>query len=838
MRPAWAKTGPDNWPAHALVHHSMDVAAVLETLLEQTVFGQRLEKAVSGEVSAQDLAWLSAFAFLHDVGKLSPAFQSKAWSAEEKIVLRGHLEEGAAWINTLPHRHNAMGRHAYRLLSPLANCGNKVFGRWVDALFAHHGRPVPIDPCHAFPVVEGYDWLAEEALMGEALDAWFPLDPPSETLLKSHRALNFFAGLLALADWVGSDTDHFPHLLDPAVPGYAATARARAEVAVRRLGLVDPAWPETPPSFEGITGFETPRGPQHLIEDLPLASPLMILEAETGSGKTEAALWHFARLRSAGHVDALYFAVPTRAAAGQLQRRVDEAMRRVGGPEAILAVPGLTRAGAAEGRRLPDFTVLWDDGPDYGARWAAAQSTRFLAAPVAVGTVDQVLMGGLKVKHAAMRAAALARSLLVIDEVHASDVYMNRIARGIVSDHVAIGGHALLMSATLGSTERAGWLDTDVDDIETAIDAPYPALWRGGCRTPIRDDSLASAQKRVIVELVPTMDAVTAAASAVEAAARGARVLVIRNSVKEAVATWRHLLALRPDLCLSVAGAPALHHSRFAMEDRALLDTAIEAALGKGSAQGGLIAIGTQTLEQSLDIDADLLISDLCPMDVLLQRIGRLHRHGRTRPQGFDVATAKVMAPEAGLERLARGPAFENGLGSWEAAGGVIEGVYLDLRSVEATRRLVETGGPWSIPADNRRLVEAATHPDALVAIEAEMGWETYTRRVLGKELAEMGHAGMLAFDRGRAFPTCKDYPNADETVQTRLGARGPLLDLPDGTTGPFGHNITQIAPPAHWCRGMTGEEKVTVAADGADLVLSVAERRFRYGRHGLARTE
>src|SRR5690606_3519381 len=131
---------------------------------------------------------------------------------------------------------------------------------------------------------------------------------------------------------------------------------------------------------------------------------------------------------------------------------------------------------------------------------------------------------------------------------------------------------------------------------------------------------------------------VALAAQALDAARAGARVLVIRNTVGDAVATRQALAQLAPDAPepFRLGGVGTLHHGRFAREDRRRLDTAVEAALGKDAPRaGGLVLIGTQTLEISLDLDADLLITDLCPIDVLLQRIGRLHRHERARPAGF-----------------------------------------------------------------------------------------------------------------------------------------------------------------------------------------------------------
>ncbi|WP_420392369.1 hypothetical protein [Acuticoccus sp.] len=223
------------------------------------------------------------------------------------------------------------------------------------------------------------------------------------------------------------------------------------------------------------------------------------------------------------------------------------------------------------------------------------------------------------------------------------------------------------MSATLGSGARAAWLGQPAPDLEEAERTPYPALWRSDQPHPLPCSTASDTAPAKTVEpcLVPTMDPEEAARFAVEAADNGARVLVVRNTVKMAVATWEVIVAMAPSLLLEVANGPALHHSRFAAEDRRRLDTAVEGALGKGSPTRGLIAVGTQTLEQSLDIDADLLVTDLCPIDVLLQRIGRLHRHSnRNRPPGFEQARVHVLCPSRGLDLLAREGRLENGLGS------------------------------------------------------------------------------------------------------------------------------------------------------------------------------
>ena len=264
-----------------------------------------------------------------------------------------------------------------------------------------------------------------------------------------------------MADWIGSDRQFFEYST-PLALDYDAQARDAAASALAAIGFDSRALAATPaPSFPKLTDFPEPNPAQAAVGRVDSDARLVILEAETGSGKTEAALWRFTQLLAAGVVSGLYFAVPTRAAARQLHRRVQKALRRAFGeaaPEAVLAIPGMLRAGEFSGLRLPHWRVKWDDDATTAPqRWAAEHATRYLAATVAVGTVDQAMLAGLQVKHAHLRGSALRRSLLVIDEVHASDTYMTEILKHLLDGHLAAGGYAMLMSATLGATARARW---------------------------------------------------------------------------------------------------------------------------------------------------------------------------------------------------------------------------------------------------------------------------------------------------------------------------------------------------------------------------------------------
>ena len=843
--PAWGKADTASGRYHALTHHSMDVAAVFLRMLQLPVIRDRLNAAAGANLSAPTRLRLAALVFLHDIGKLQPGFQAKGWPSGLWSGPRlGHVEQGYAFFR-LASRWADHPFHA--TLTQIIGWGDAVESL-LEVVLAHHGQPlssgVDQDPSRtSWKEVPHYSWREEAVIVDRALRRWFAeaFTGRDEPLPDEPQAHHLVAGLVALADWIGSDQCFFP-FSGPFDPNYDVTAHSQAKRALLAIGFASDRFADRPePGFSQITGYPTPRPAQAAVGAVAHDAKLLVLEAETGSGKTEAALWRFTKLIARGAVSGLYFAVPTRAAARQLHRRINEALYRAYGadaPEAVLAIPGMVRAGNASGRMLPDWSVLWEDrsGP-VPSRWAAEHATRFLAATVAVGTVDQTMLAALQVKHAHLRGSALSRCLLVIDEVHASDTYMSAIVDRLLRAHLDVGGYAMLMSATLGVRSRARWIERTVPSFDESRQAPYPAVWVAGESQP--RPAVADGKRTVHPGTIPTMAPVAVAERAIAEARRGARVLVIRNTVRTAVATWHavHEAGGEP-LLMRAAGYAALHHGRFAVEDRELLDRAVECTLSVNSQRprGGAIVIGTQTLEQSLDIDADLLITDLCPIDVLLQRIGRVHRHRLPRPHGFEEARATVLLPDGGLDPLTA-PTFENGLGTWDGPGGQ-GGIYQDLAVLELTRRLVAEHDVWEIPTMNRALVEGATHPDRISAVIEEKGedWARYDRRIGGARAAEEQIARMSTLDRSIPFEELQ-FPDKDQRIMTRLGEEGVVLQLKPQPRGPFGVPVTRITLPPHWSFGITEDKELCVVTDASGgQHLSVGGRSFRYDRTGLSK--
>ena len=870
---AWGKyESPDRF--HRLEHHSADVAACFEALLRDPVLRERFERAAGGAALCSVIeSRLAVIAFLHDFGKLNAGFQFKVRSSGAPLPRKrpraaGHIGE-ALWGCEQERICAALG------LLDMDRTWGEGFVPLLLAALAHHGRPAKrpsltgSGPPELWEPFAGYDPLATAKLLGERSRAWFPTAFSAAGLpLPNFPALaHLFAGVVALADQIGSDREFFE--FEPAaVPNYIDRARAQAEEAIRQKGFRRVGRPARARAtdFRSLFGHEQPRPLQRAVQEAPLDTPLLILESETGSGKTEAAILRFAVLWRAGLLDGLYFALPTRAAAKQIHARVREALERLFPAElwaeTVLAIPGYPMAGSTAIKFREDFKVYWEDEDEDDehreerrqARWAAEASRKFLGATAAVGTVDQALLAGLRVKWAHFRGATLARSLLVVDEAHASDTYMTELLRAVLEGHLAVGGHALLMSATLGAVARTTFTGaTRRSEPPTPAEAeatPYPAVTladgRGGSLTSPIDRTGPS--RKVSMRLEPLLgDPERIAAAALGEARKGAKVLVIRNTVTSAQAVFASLLEQEgAALALRAGeeGGPALHHSRFAVEDRTLLDDSVERELGKRRAPGGRVVIGTQTLEQSLDIDADVLLTDLCPVDVLLQRIGRLHRHPEARrPEGFSFPRCVVLAPEngaAGLEEGLGGGLLRHGLGVSEDG----RGIYRDLLGVEQTRRMIEEPSVWAIPDMNRMLVERATHPQSLQELADELGgsWLAHEQQTFGSASAERQLAQDHALDRSTRFEDIQ-FADLDEKVRTRLGEDGPRIVLKEPVRGPFGVPVQTFNLPRHLFGSagpLPSKEEIDAsrveATSSHELILHVGDHSFVYDRMGVRR--
>jgi CRISPR-associated endonuclease/helicase Cas3 len=386
-----------------------------------------------------------------------------------------------------------------------------------------------------------------------------------------------------------------------------------------------------------------------------------------------------------------------------------------------------------------------------------------------------------------------------------------------------------------------------VPGLAECLDAPYPVLW-STCADPAAEPARGS--RAVHPRLVPLDAEDKALEHAADCARKGACVLVLRNKVDTATQSARHLetlLADAPELLFTVHGVLTLHHSRFTRPDRRLLDNAVEARFGKGGTRAPGVLVATQTLEQSLDVDFDVIITDLCPIDVLLQRIGRLQRHRANDPQrplDFRTATCLVLAPSNGAELLDEPVQRVLNAGLRRLRGRVEGRAYTDLRVLTLTLNLLheaaDTATPWRIPRDNRRLVESATHPERLEACNA-LGpeWEKHGQYVEGQRISHGQQALICLIDWSKPYGLESAGIQEDEAVRTRLGLDDVSIPFPDGIPGPFGNMVDKLTIP-RWMAPEAGPDHAPtqITAHDGDVRFHFAGHWFRYGRHGLHKEE
>nr|WP_267966010.1 CRISPR-associated helicase Cas3' [Halomonas aerodenitrificans] len=485
----------------------------------------------------------------------------------------------------------------------------------------------------------------------------------------------------------------------------------RAETALRKAGFTQPL---TPLSYSGLGAWfdgrevePTPLQKEAESLSIPSGPQLFILEDVTGAGKTEAACILAQRLLAAGHAEGLYFALPTMATSNAMYERLGSLHRRFYTPDSN---PSFVLAHGAS-RLNESFSAAIDNSQpqdlDYGPgeasataqcnRWLADSRKKALLAEVGVGTIDQALMGVLPFRHQSLRLFGLARKVLIVDEVHAYDHYMQTPLSRLLSHHARQGGSAILLTATLPHAMRqalvAAWqegLNLPSSSLECR-DFPLLTQVSGAAVREVSLDSRPEVSREVGVEwLSEEQQAIEIVMEAVEA---GECVAWVRNTVDDAIRAYEAIRERhpQPERCL-------LFHSRFAMLDRQRIESDVLRRLGKASAsdiRDGQVIVTTQVFQESLDCDADLMISDLAPVDLLIQRAGRLQRHQRG-PRCPPVL--RVLAPEWDEEPDAQW--LKRALPGTQA-------VYRDTSLLWLTQRVLRQLEAIRMPEEARELIEA-----------------------------------------------------------------------------------------------------------------------------------
>lgn len=795
----WAKTADTEGGGYKPVgHHLLDVAAVAGRYLALNPARLERERRLSG-LSAEDHVRLcAAFAGLHDLGKISRPFQSQA-PAFWPSVLSGACPSNDRRINHWQATAVLLQDRAIRTVL------EKRFPAFADdrqiiaAVAGHHG----VAPEQEFidhpgklallrPVI-GEDCIAvARALVEELLPLLVPRKPDDGDVSRFEGFSFSLNGLITLADWVGSDVEAFP-FEEPAMAlaDYHPLALERADRALAAKGLV----PVRHRPAVGLSDLSpraagSPRPMQRLADGLQFeATPqIVVIEDGTGSGKTEAALLIVARMMAAGLGEGLYVALPTMATANAMHGRLEGAMPglfdEAGGRTASLVLAHGRSRLARELRALLAGRVGGQGREEsvasrFNAWIGDSRKTAFFA-DAGAGTIDQAFLAILPKKHLALRQYALAGRILVVDEAHACDAYMGEELKTLVRQQAQLGGSVIILSATLGERQRrdliaafAGGRGVRQKQMGTLFTAPlsesYPLLTRyadGGGIEEYAAETAPGLSRSVGIRRYRDRD--EALAEALAAAGKGAAVAMVCNAVDSAITTYGALIA---------AGHPperlTLFHARFAMGDRMAIEEKVLRLFGPDSdhdLRAGQILVATQVVEQSLDLDFDLMISDLAPVDLLIQRAGRLWRHLRThRPLAGPVMG--VISPDPA------GVADIDWLG--EVLGPAAYTYPLPGVLWRSARDLFEKGR-LETPGDLRRLIEAAYRPEPEDLPQALAAGHEAS---LGNDYGKATIARNNTIDPGQGYGDVRAV-SVDEEIGTRLGEETVTLRLARRSAG------------------------------------------------------
>lgn len=732
---------------HLLPYHSLDVAAVGKALLAQHP-GMRCRLAgLAGLDDDSFSRWMVLFLALHDLGKFSDSFQNLRPDLLEQLQHRTSKRAYAERHDTLGYiLWNQQVRATLQKSGILPVDGRSRRQRaevisadiWARAVTGHHGQPPKmISPVFRDFFEEPQDVEAAIDFVSEAAGFLLPEGEvfPAIDVSRIKMASWWLAGFTVLCDWLGSGRDPSGFQSEPVdLKDYWKSVQEWAAAVVEGSGLM-PASPSEKfllgdcfPDVEGDTINPTPL--QAKAEQLPISEgpQLLILEDVTGAGKTEAAVLLAHRLMQAGLASGIYFGLPTMATSNAMYQRIGSIYKKLFADEDD---PSIVLAHSA--RDLSDafrLSVMDNEGeyPDgtlsaaaHCHAWLADNRKKALLAAVGIGTIDQALLAALPSRHQSLRLLGLLGKVLIVDEVHACDAYMQTLLQGLLTAHAAAGGSAILLSATLPQTQRKKLSSAFLCGMgESPAEVPalssksYPLLThiqsRGTEEYAVQTRN--SVRRRVKIETTDTEDDVAGViCTAVE---QGQCVCWIRNTVADARKAWLQLVDLLPKGC-----QVDLFHARYAMSDRLDIEKRVLKKFGVKSTpdqRRGQVLIATQVVEQSLDLDFDVMVSDLAPIDLLIQRAGRLHRHSRNvHGQRIDALDQRgepvlyILAP----------PWVDTPDVRWlrDALPGTAA-VYREMDGqLWLGLHLLREAGGFRMPEDARHLIETVYGEDALTEI-------------------------------------------------------------------------------------------------------------------------
>ena len=632
-------------------------------------------------------------AAVHDVGKISPTFQEKIRRSLNNYT--PNSQQGLE--NTHPDSEKNWGYHAgtsYASIKAIQPQIAEIAGR-------HHGSTPTSPPLANDSCIGGPLWQNSRLELIQLLKKEFQSEFPNK--LTRHQ-MDALSGLTTVADWIGSGSA-FENIGE-------SNWKDKILESIDNAGFIQPTFKKGL-DFHAIFGF-LPRPSQIKLIETATKPGVYILEAPMGLGKTEAALYAAYQLLESGQATGLYFALPTQLTSNKIHQRVTHYFNQILDPlcphrQALLL----------HGSAWLQHTELGEDGQP-GYSWFNT-SKRGLLAPFAVGTIDQALMAVMNVKHGFVRAFGLAGKVVILDEVHSYDSYTGTLLESLIHGLQELHCTVIILSATLTQERHCAFLSSP-----TCMSRAYPLISaKPKGSSPVELDIERIPDRKFQLSL--QKDFTHTEAEVLKRAEQGQQVLWIENTVAEAQAVYKQLRA--KELPIEVG----LLHSRFLKTDRETNEEYWVQLFGKeGHRQRttkGRILVGTQVLEQSLDIDADFLVTRICPTDMLLQRLGRLWRHRSTDPLRPNMAQCEawILAPD--LQSAIENPKINYG----KTAN--VYAPYVLNRTLEVWQNLNEV----HIPSQIRDLIEQTYAPRHEQGNMAKYLWLLEQERAKLENFARIG---------------------------------------------------------------------------------------------------
>jgi CRISPR-associated endonuclease/helicase Cas3 len=643
--PFWAKTGKDKIHYHNLLWHLIDAGIVTQHLWDQALaesFKSDISQTLSLSVDqARDL--LAFWVALHDIGKAGPAFQRKWEDGKNKaqnsgfnfpnspIEFPGFHGHASTWI--LETYFLDTYQKDVHFCKQLA----KIIG-------GHHGTLATANEMRTISLYKK-DHLGDSAwetarveIINELHHVFSPQDTFS--IPQEKEPLNAFliliAGLTTTADWIASNDLYF-HFDDGnmEINSYIEQSNKEAKIAIQQLGWGNWKAQDRPNSFQELFPAFQPNTLQSaFIEQTKDLQPpfLVILEAPTGSGKTESAFYLADTTLQQHHHAGIYIAMPSQATSNQMFERTTRFLSKRYS-ENILNVQLLHGASMINEffQNVRLHGIAQDDyqaGGNITAEEWFLPSKKSLLAPFGVGTVDQAFLSVLCSKHFFLRLFGLSNKIIIFDEVHAYDVYMLEIFKRLLYWLKAVNASVIMLSATLPHQSRMDLLQTYTDIVQPVSDVPFPRLSISTAQH-MHVASLGEVSSRTIT--LQWIEETGLLASIQEQLSQGGNAAILCNRVDQAIEIYQQLSQIYPKEELT------LFHSRFPYSRREEIEEKVKQLYGKNInyRPHRSIIVATQVIEQSLDLDFDIMFSALAPIDMLIQRAGRLqrHRNAKTPPQ-------------------------------------------------------------------------------------------------------------------------------------------------------------------------------------------------------------